>query len=121
MTWWLGERFSKCYPLPSFYVTYEAVPGIEGITFIEQPDAWQSTSGLYAVEFAAKNYDKVVLAGIPLQKGRSIHSGNVSLRNDTKVHDMCRRFGKHLKPKCRSMGGWTREWLEAPTQAWLSS
>lgn len=79
------------------------------------------SSGLFAVKVAqAEGFDRIVLCGIPMQTVGKHYF-------DQKLWADCDGFKsawvsslEHFKDNVRSMSGWTRDLLGAPTLSWLA-
>lgn len=84
---------------------------------------WGGSTGLFAVKVARVHLgvDRIVLAGIPMSsEGAHYYTDRAWVQ----AHLYYKGWKNHLDeiaPYVRSMSGWTRELLGAPTQAWLTS
>lgn len=86
-------------------------------------DRWAGSSGLYAAQIALQQLGAsgVILCGCPLtKKGRHFFDKN----NEWSDAEVYRKGFKAAFPviqgKVRSMSGWTRELLGAPSAQWLA-
>lgn len=80
-----------------------------------------ASSGIYAAKVALEDgYDRVVLAGVPMQQdGGHFTRGRPWLQVDSFIPGLELAL-PHLKEKVRSMSGRTKELLGAPDPAWLN-
>jgi hypothetical protein len=82
---------------------------------------WGGSSGLLAVKVALEaGADRVICAGIPMTKSPHYHSNPAKNWRFADHHK--RGWTAHmdvLKQYVRSMSGWTRDELGAPTKQWL--
>lgn len=88
---------------------------------------WLGTSGLYAVQIALEElgFDGVIVAGCPIDAAAGTLAPEHSLMTDA---DRVNRYRPewelafpHIGARTRSMSGWTRDLLGAPTGDWLAS
>ena len=88
-------------------ISHTESPGV-GIVHPHQPPS--GSSALLGVLAAVKiGYRRIILAGCPLE--------------DNKYHEFRPGWQAHLDTyigKVRSLSGWTREFLGAPTEEWLN-
>lgn len=88
---------------------------------------WQGTSGLYAVQIALEElkFDGVILAGCPIDADAGTLAPEHSLMTDADRVERYRPEWRLAMPsigaRTRSMSGWTRAILGAPTKEWLAS
>lgn len=86
-------------------------------------EIWGGTSGLFLCQVAAINfgYDRIICCGMPIDDRAKYF--------DSKAWEGVKRYRRgwveatqqpELKGKIRSMSGWTRELLQAPTPDWLA-
>lgn len=91
-----------------------------------------ASSGIYGAKVALEDgFDKIVLAGVPMtpEAGHFLpESKNVSGQMRGKIWTQHNAFMSgfniavpHLKGKVKSMSGYTKQVLGAPTQEWLTS
>ena len=117
----LGERRALGLPDPKLIYTYnKRVP--KGIDIpMQMMNTKGGSSGLMGTEAALLVADKVVLCGIPLDPVQKHY------RRPRKqgwppaiMYRLAwRQVHGKLKDRVRSMSGWTREFLGAPTEEWL--
>lgn len=111
-----AKRERKRAGYPDALKTFSNVPSRSTDSFF--PD-WGGSSGLFAVQAALRlGYTRIVLAGIPLTASPYLnrkdpfadakHYRKAWVNNSDKI-----------APFVRSMSGWTRELLGAPTAQWL--
>lgn len=104
---WLGPKTNL--PRIDKWTDYR-YPGMTG----------SGSSGLLAVKVAQEEgFDRIVLAGIPMQ----VKENHYFDSNPWNEHGSFVEAWNIAKPRLgnvRSMSGWTRELLGAPTSSWLS-
>lgn len=77
------------------------------------------SSGLFAVTVALHlGFQRIVLCGVPMDNGPNVN-GNEDWQEHT-IHRPGWLHHAHRMGAVRSMSGWTRELLGAPTEAWLA-
>lgn len=78
------------------------------------------TSGMYAVDvaLATLGYDRVVLAGVPMDS-TPYFNHNGSIVSLERYRDAWRRNQRRLAPVVRSLSGWTKDLFGAPTRPWM--
>ena len=86
---------------------------------------WQGTSGLYAVQIALEELgaEGVILAGVPIDAGHGARSPHSLMGEPARVERYRAEWIKALpaiKHRVRSMSGWTRDLLGAPSPDWLT-
>lgn len=93
-----------------------------GFPFIDRvTDDWQGSSGLFAVKVALRDlgHDKVIAAGVPMTATpHFFDTGRWAERNS--FIEGWQSHASEIKPRVRSMSGWTRELLGAPSKQWLA-
>lgn len=88
---------------------------------------WNGTSGLYAVQIAMEElgFDGVILAGCPIDAAAGTLAPENSLMTDparvSKYRPEWLKALPDIGTRTRSMSGWTRDLLGAPTGEWLRS
>ena len=94
-------------------ISHLTSPGVDIIEPLLPGDRSGSSSLLGALAAIKLGYDRIVLCGCPLEgknnNGSPYDSFRVGWENKK----------KYLNDRVRSMSGWTRELLGAPTQEWL--
>lgn len=126
---WSAQRVAAGYPFPGAILAHEEASGRKGLpacvtgrTNFRFPGQRESgSSGLFALKVALVDlgFDKAVLCGVPMDAGPG-HFFDPAAWRAAVSH----RRGWHdviptLKNKARSMSGWTREQLGAPTSSWI--
>lgn len=114
---WLNQREYRKYNTPLKVWCISKVSGVTDTLL----DNWHGSSGLYAVKVGLEmGYNKIILCGVPMTES------NHFLRQ--RPWKTCRQFlpkwiqyRAQLDSKVRSMSGFTRDLLGAPTQEWLCS
>lgn len=90
-------------------ISHIAAPGVTMVQPHERPSGSSSLLGVFAA--LGMGYERVVLAGCPLTDPEYVIKNNY--RRGWQYH-IDRYAGK-----VRSMSGWTKDFLGAPTEAWL--
>jgi hypothetical protein len=85
-------------------------------------DDWAGSSSLFAAKvLIEERFDKIVLCGCPLVS----EAGHIARKRHWMAAHAFRSGWKRnhskIADKVRSMGGWTREFLGAPTPEWLAT
>jgi hypothetical protein len=79
-----------------------------------------ASSGGYAAKVALEDgYDRVVLAGVPMDSSSHFSRGKPWLQRDSFTIGFNKSV-PHFAGRVRSLSGWTKEILGAPTPAWLN-
>lgn len=102
------------------YRTWAPEPCI-GIDHVTTDVERFGTSGLYAVRIALHKlrYDRIILAGIPLDDAQP-YVGGAPIPYPLIGHRTAwRRACAEMGDRVRSMSGYTRSLLGAPTESWL--
>ncbi len=113
---WLNQRGYRKYNTPTSVWSNIRGNGVSNIV----SDDWRGSSGLYAVRVALEmGYSKIILCGVPMQA----EAGHY-LRK--KPWLQCEWFVDRWPRYCprdnvRSMSGYTRELLGAPSREWLGT
>jgi hypothetical protein len=127
------QQLRKEHGLNTDYITYahepwrsptpgEPEPRIDKVIDYRYPGMTGSgSSGLLAVKCAqAEGYNRIVLAGVPLQtEQKHFFDGNLWVERDqfAAAWDIAWPF---LNGEVRSLSGWTRHKLGAPTPTWFA-
>lgn len=84
---------------------------------------WSGSSGLLAVKVALEHgFDRIVVAGVPLTScDAHFYSKHKSWDAAGHFQRGWRRNLNAIAPCVRSMSGWTKDLLGAPTEEWLNS
>lgn len=84
---------------------------------------WGGSTGLLAVKIALeKSFDRIVLAGIPMmQEGAHFYSRHRKWAGCNKFRRAWTRRIAWLRPRVKSMSGWTMELLGPPTVEWINA
>ena len=97
--------------------------GFQPARFIDRvtPD-WSGSSGLFAVKGLRElGCMHIVLAGVPMTKLNAHYNNNQAWEQAEKYHRGWHRHLIDIQPFVRSMSGWTKSILGAPTAEWLAS
>lgn len=120
---WLQKRAKNGHPPPG-EVWCHKVAGPRGLVHkcVQRTTTdWAGSSGLFGAKVGLEEGFKVVVCGVPL-----VADGNHIVRKRSWSAAHAFRSGwqrniKHLKERVRSMSGWTKEFLGAPTPEWLAT
>lgn len=83
--------------------------------------ATSGSSGLFAVRVALElGFDRIVLCGVPMQKEQGRLDGIVRWSGAEAFKKGWQQALPHLRDTTRSMSGWTKQLLGAPTAEWLN-
>lgn len=118
---WREQRRSNGHTGAREHVAHERWSGVDRLTPYQWPGMNASgSSGLYAVKVALEaGASRVVLAGIPMSAGA--HFNREGPWNDLGSFTEAWKIAlPRLRDAVRSMSGWTRELLGAPTPEWLA-
>lgn len=116
---WLDERRVRGYPDPKSFWTCKKKPQPLSIRFETIPNTLGG-SAMVAVHVARYlGYDKKILAGCPMQPEQA-HYHNKKPWNDFIHYKKVWETDARVRHDVRSMSGWTREHLGAPTEDWLN-
>lgn len=120
---WLAQRAKKKYPPPG-EIWCHKIAGPRGVMHKGVDHAttdWAGSSGLFGAKVALEQgFNKVVVCGVPLV---AEHNHIQRKRHWSAAHAFrsgWKRNHKNLKDAVRSMSGWTKEFLGAPTPEWLA-
>lgn len=115
---WVRSRREKGYP--DGFTTW-AHKKQAGCPVDRETDDWKGSSGLFAAKVARElGFDRIVLCGVPLD-AEGAHFFDPKPWSAFKSF----RFGwlshrQEIAPFVRSMSGWTKEILGAPTEGWIA-
>lgn len=85
-------------------------------------ESWGGSSGLLCVALALHlGCDRVVLAGVPMDKMARHYDCAQPWMEARQYHPAWERHLPRMRDKVRSMSGWTRELLGAPDRGWLNA
>jgi hypothetical protein len=144
---WLGPRFVWATLHPEFMDAYEAerkwlghhmdyeivapLPGEVGmhgrkgnihrrVSYRYPGMDSSASSGGYAAKIALEDgFDRVVLAGVPMDTGNHFTRGKPWLQRDSFTKGFQKSI-PHFAGRVRSVSGWTQELLGAPDPDWLN-
>ena len=116
MTGWKAQR--KAAGLPDGYVTWSSVK--RDVIDRNFQGATGGSSGLYDTWAAlmGAHYPRAVLCGVAMDGQKNTFSGR-EWNSYKRYRKGWEREMAVLKPRVRSMSGWTREMFGAPTVEWL--
>lgn len=87
----------------------------------QAPNRWPGgSSGLYAVEFAARErgHSHIVLCGVPMDATRNSYHG-ADWQAYRRHREPWKKHAHLFRDRVRSMSGWTADLLGLPDPAWL--
>lgn len=116
---WLTERAGRGLPPPEAIWCPPGIGRLHGLPW-RFARAWGGSSGLFGVSVALGELGahRVILCGVPLDA--QPHVGERAPWTDALRYRYAWRARKReLVGKVKSMSGWTRELLGAPTPEWL--
>lgn len=88
-----------------------------GITI---PEQWGGSSGLYAIQCGLQfGYSRIIACGMPLD-ARPHFFDPKEWKDCYSYRDGWTKHVSHLKPRVRSMSGWTMTLLGKPTPQWIN-
>lgn len=105
------------------HVTKDQFPGVDRMRHYKFEGQRRSgSSGLFAVLVAKLDhgYDRIVLCGMPLEKLQGRLDGKDRWNGASSFKTGWLESLPHIKNSVRSMSGWTKTHLGAPTPEWLS-
>jgi|APCry1669192522_1035417.scaffolds.fasta_scaffold01538_6 hypothetical protein len=119
---WRKARADRGFKPALCHVGNEGAPGIDKVMDYRWPGMTGSgSSGLFAAKVALDHgADRVVLAGVPMQAAQSHFYGGGTWSDCSSFIDGWRAALPFIKDSVRSMSGWTKEILGAPTPEWLA-
>lgn len=123
MLQWRQERARRGFPDAFEHVGHEmGHPGIDRATSYLWPGMNASgSSGLFAVKVAmGAGYDRIILAGIPMQAEGAHFFNPASWGEVGSFTEAWKIALTRIAPFCRSMSGWTKQLLGAPSTEWLA-
>lgn len=120
---WIEARAQKGLPPITSFWTTKSKEQVEGIK-LQRLQGWGGSSGLFVTEVALKvggPDPRVILCGIPLLPQYAHYDDPKQKRwNEASLYrPVWTRHRKELLPFVRSMTGWTKELLGAPTKEWI--
>jgi len=111
---WGHDTWLKKYPTRPVYADRTVVS-----TFPDQRDS--GSSGLFAVKVALIDFgfEQVVCAGVPMDPQNAHFFNNHAWRGAIHLRRGWDQAMPHIRGRVRSVSGWTRKLLGAPTPEWL--
>lgn len=116
---WTGERIKNGFP-PAGRLWHPRHRGIQpDSTAIE---SWAGSSGMLCVAVAYElRCSHIVLCGVPMDKMAGHYDDPKPWTEARQYHAVWERLRPRIKGRVRSMSGWTRDRLGAPTEEWLNA
>ena len=124
---WLRAREQAGYPMGAQCWSYQQRRGSRDV---RHPNPmiqhiatdWAGSSGLYSVRvLILEKFQRIVLAGVPMEKVRGHIVRNRPWTAADGFHTGWKKRLPEIKDKVRSMSGWTKGLLGAPTSEWLNA
>lgn len=95
---------------------HKVAPGID-----RQTDDWAGSTGLLCVKvMRLEQFTRIVLAGVPMSQAGGHYYDDQPWGAAHVFRKGWSRKQRELAPYIRSMSGWTKDLLGAPTEAWLA-
>jgi hypothetical protein len=116
---WLAVRRQNGFPDPGqfWHARHRPVPkGIESRAI----ESWGGSSGMLCVAVAVElGVERVVLAGVPMLKTARHYDDRRHWEEARGYWPAWERYAPRIRGRVKSMSGWTRDLLDAPTGEWL--
>ena len=122
LTDWRHARAMRGLAPAHEHVAHEVQPGVDRAqTYVWPGMNASGSSGLYAVKLALEaGAERVVLAGVPMTSEAAHFFSSTPWIEREGFTDAWRIAMPRIRETVRSMSGWTKELLGAPTSAWLA-
>lgn len=127
---WCRRRDDQGFTRPGKFIAHkgntlegrrEVFPELETVEYRWPGMSVSGSSGLFAVKVALENgFDRIVLCGVPMDAEAHFFDAAPWEHFDTFRPAWTEQFNRYA-PYTRSMSGWTRALLGAPTMEWLRS
>ena len=119
MAHWLAERLAGGRPAPGhLWHPRHRASAPEGSRAIE---SWGGSSGLLCVAVAFElDVERIVLAGMPMLKNERHFDNDKPWIEARQYWPAWERHADRMRPRVRSLSGWTRDLLGSPSREWLS-
>ncbi|WP_290497641.1 hypothetical protein [Hyphomonas sp. UBA4494] len=117
------QRRDHGYPEPCEVVANQMMPGIDRAIEYKWPGQTRSgASGGVAIKYAIdEGFERIVACGIPMSAEIGRIDGRPRWTSASTYQGPFRAALPFMKDKVRSVSGWTRKELGAPTPEWLNS
>lgn len=114
---WLIAREDAGRSAPREVWSYRAAPP----TVTHTTADWRGSSGLFALKVALieRRCDGAILAGVPMDRSPHV-TGGEAWKDAHAFYPGWVDQQKHFGTRARSLSGWTRSRLGAPTEQWLA-
>ncbi len=121
MPGWRAERARRGFLPAREHIGHEMAQGIDRAIDYRFPGMTGSgSSGLFAVKAAMEKADRVILAGVPIDPTGAHFFDAKEWADWQSFIPGWQNAMPHIKDKVRSMSGWTRKLLGAPSPQWLA-
>lgn len=128
-TGWLAARERRRFPAPDRVISHleaegQASEAVTGHTEFRFPGQTASgSSGLFALKVALVDlgFDKAVLCGVPMSADRGHFAYGPTWPDAIHYQPAWREALPAIQDRARSLSGWTRNLLGAPTKDWLTA
>lgn len=118
---WIREREDKGLPpAETFWTSNTKTIPPEHQNLYSHVPSWDGSSGLLAVTVAMwLGYEKIILCGVPLDKKACHYDDKDPWMDAPRYRSAWTKRLKLLKGRVKSLSGWTKEILGAPSPEWL--
>jgi len=117
-TRWIGERVEAGLP-PAGQLWHPRHRG--NYPDSTQIESWAGSSGMLCIAVAYElRCSHIVLCGVPMEKQHGHYDDPRPWHECRQYHQVWERRRPRIQSRVRSMSGWTRELLGAPTKEWLN-
>jgi hypothetical protein len=122
MAGWRYQREANGFKPAQKCIGHKQADGIDETTgFLFPGQKLSGSSGLFAVKVALDaGCERVVLAGVPMTDSGAHFFDSKPWTECRSFHEGWQQAMPHIQHVVRSMSGWTREILGAPTPGWLA-
>jgi hypothetical protein len=121
MVGWRKERKANGFTSALVHVGNEIAPGVDRVVDYRFPSMGSSgSSGLYAAKVAMELADRIVLCGVPMQAREAHFFDAAQWAEFGSFTQGWQDAMPYIKDRVRSMSGWTKELLGAPSPQWLA-
>lgn len=126
---WLAARAAAGFPAPArVFAHLEAQPSFADLGAVTDFTEYRfdgqdgtGSSGLFALKVALVDlgFDRAVLCGIPLSEAAGHISNGPVWQEAVHYRSAWTQAAPQISDRARSMSGWTRDLLGAPTREWF--
>ncbi len=114
---WLNQRAYRKLNAPTQVWSTQRNEVVTHVT-----EDWYGSSGLFAIRVAVElGYQKIILCGVPMQTDANHILRKIPWRDCDRFQSVWKYRQRQMGDRVRSMSGYTRDLLGAPTREWLCS